>query len=437
MKILVLGAGVIGVTTAWHLARLGHEVTLLDRQPAAAEETSHANAGQISPGYAAPWAAPGIPLKAIKWLLGRHSPLRISPRPDWDKLQFMARMLSNCNAQSYAVNKSRMLRLAEYSRDALAEVRRETGLEFDHGEMGTLQLFRSRKQLQAAEADMALLEQQGIPHELLTVQGCSQIEPALERVRHKLVGGLYLPLDQTGDCRAFTRGLAGDCARRGVRFHHGVEVRRLIVEKGRLQAVETSAGRFAADACVLALGSHSTALLRDIGIASPVYPVKGYSITLPLRDAEAAPLSTLMDETYKVAITRLGDRIRVAGTAELAGYDLSLKPERRRTLRHVVADLFPDAFDDRADDAFWTGLRPMTPDGTPLVGRSHVEGLWLNTGHGTLGWTMSCGSARLLADLISGRNPEIEYRDLTLDRYRRKREKGSTASANPVIHAPN
>ncbi len=435
MNILVLGAGVIGVTTAWQLNRLGHRVTVLERQPAAAEETSHANAGQISPGYSAPWAAPGIPLKAVKWLLGRHSPLRIDPKPEWDKLRFMARMLAQCTPRAYAVNKDRMLRLAEYSRQALAEVIAETGIEFDHRERGTLQLFRSHKQMHAARADIALLERQGIPHELLTVQGCAQIEPALERVRHKLVGGLFLPLDQTGDCQAFTRGLAERCTAQGVRFLYGIEVRSLIQEAGRLSAVETDAGRFEADACVVAMGSYSTALLRPLGIHSPVYPVKGYSITLPVCDDRAAPLSTLMDETHKVAITRLGDRIRVAGTAELAGFDLRLKPERRATLRHVVGDLFPDAFDGDADDAFWCGLRPMTPDGTPLVGRSPVEGLWLNTGHGTLGWTMSCGSARLLADLISGRQPEIPHEDLTIVRYRRS--PADASSANPVIHAPN
>jgi D-amino-acid dehydrogenase len=436
MKILVLGAGVIGVTTAWHLQRLGHQVTVLDRQPAAAEETSHANAGQISPGYAAPWAAPGIPLKAIRWLLGRHSPLRIDPKPEWDKLQFMGRMLANCNPRAYAVNKDRMMRLAEYSRQALADLLAQTGIAFDHGRMGTLQLFRNRKQLRTAQADIALLERQGIPHELLTVQGCAAIEPALERVRHKLVGGLYLPLDQTGDCRAFTLQLAERCREQGVRFHHGVEVQALNVERGRLLGVDSSAGCLEADACVMALGSHSTALLRAVGIRSPVYPVKGYSITLPVTDPDAAPLSTLMDETYKVAITRLGDRIRVAGTAELAGYNLDLKPERRATLRHVVGDLFPRGFDADADDAFWSGLRPMTPDGTPLLGRSPVEGLWLNTGHGTLGWTMSCGSARLIADLISGRRPEIGHRDLSLDRYRQPPPDSGT-SENPFIHASN
>lgn len=436
MKILVLGAGVIGVTTAWHLQRLGHQVTVLDRQPAVAEETSHANAGQISPGYAAPWAAPGIPLKAIRWLLGRHSPLRIDPKPEWRKLQFMGRMLANCNSRAYAVNKDRMMRLAEYSRQALAEVVEQTGIAFDHGQMGTLQLFRSRKQLQAAQADIALLERQGVPHELLTVQGCARIEPGLERVRHKLVGGLYLPMDQTGDCRAFTTALAEDCRNKGVVFRHGVDIDGLVVENGRMVAVETGSGRLEADAFVIALGSHATPLLRRIGIASPVYPVKGYSITLPVADADAAPVSTLMDETYKVAITRLGDRIRVAGTAELAGYDLRLKPERRETLRHVVGDLFPGAFDADADDAFWTGLRPMTPDGTPLVGRSPVQGLWLNTGHGTLGWTMSCGSARLIADLITGRKPAIEHRDLSLERYRNNAWRIGTSESS-FIHVSN
>lgn len=416
MRTLVLGSGIVGTTTAYYLARAGHQVTVIDRQAGPGLETSFANAGQVSPGYSAPWAAPGIPLKAIRWLLSEYSPLVIQPRLDGEMLRFILMMLRNCTQSRYETNKGRMLRIAEYSRQAFAELRETTGIEYDQRARGTLQLFRSHKQLAAAHKDVDILERNGIPHELLDVDGCVLAEPALARVREKIVGGLRLPLDETGDCFRFTNELADRAADLGVDFRYGVDIRRLLTQQGSISGADTDQGVFGADAYVVALGSYSPMLLRPLGLDLPIYPVKGYSITLPITDPAGAPVSTVMDETHKVAVTRLGDRIRVAGTAELTGYDLRLPEQRRKTVTHVVSDLFPDGGDAAAAE-FWTGLRPMTPDGTPIVGPTPIPNLYLNTGHGTLGWTMSCGSARLLADLVSQRPTEIDLDGLTLARY--------------------
>lgn len=419
MKVIVLGSGVIGVTTAYYLARQGHEVEVVDRQPAAALETSFANAGQISPGYSAPWAAPGIPVKAIKWLLSKHSPLVIRPRADPRQWLWVARMLRNCTSSAYAINKGRMLRLASYSRECFGALRAETGIRYDERTQGTLQLFRTRKQVDDAAQDIAILEECGVPYELLDPAGCVSAEPALGLVREKIAGGLRLPNDETGDCFQFTQSLAALAAELGVVFRYDTAIHGLEAEGGRVTGVHTAAGRLQADSYVMALGSYSPLLLKPLGITIPVYPVKGYSITVPISDAAGAPVSTVMDESHKVAVTRLGDRIRAAGTAELGGYDTTLRESRRKTVDHVVRDLFPTG-GDVAQGEFWCGLRPMTPDGTPLVGATRIANLYLNTGHGTLGWTMSCGSGRLLADIISGRTPEIHAEGLGIERYQRK-----------------
>jgi D-amino-acid dehydrogenase len=431
MHIAVIGSGIIGTTTAWYLARQGQRVTVLDRQSAAGLETSFANAGQISPGYATPWAAPGIPLKAIKWMLSEHSPLVIRPRADRDLVRFLAMMLVNCGASRYERNKERMLRIAEYSRRAFADLREETGIAYDDGRGGTLQIFRSEKQLAGCRKDTDVLDRYGVPYQVLDADGCIAVEPGLRASRDKIVGGLRLPLDETGDCFKFTSALAARCADLGVEFRYGVNVERLMGEGDRILGLVTDQGMVQADSYVMALGSYSTKLLRPIGIDIPVYPVKGYSITLPIVRPELAPVSTLMDETYKVAITRLADRVRVAGTAELAGFDLSLGEERRRTVRHVAADLFGEAV-DMDGDQFWTGLRPMTPDSVPVVGATPYGNLFLNTGHGTLGWTMSCGSSRLVADMVSGRQTEISSDGLQMSRYGFANRVRSARSERPL-----
>jgi D-amino-acid dehydrogenase len=417
MKVIVLGGGVIGVAAAYQLALAGHEVVVLERQAGPALETSFANAGEVSPGYSAPWAGPGVPLKAVKWLLMRHRPLVIRPRLDTHLIGWCLAMLRNCTAARYERNKGRMVRLAEYSRDALRELRAQTGIAYDERACGTLQLFRTQSQLDGAAADIAILERYGVAHELLERDGCIVHEPALAQVREKIAGGLRLPGDETGDCYKFACELAALAAQRGVEFRFGTTIRSIARDGGRIGGVVTDAAPVRGDAYLVALGSHSPRLLAPLGLALPVYPVKGYSITLPITDAAGAPESTVMDETHKVAVTRLGNRIRAGGTAELAGYDLTLHEARRRTLAHVVTDLFPHG-GDVARASFWCGLRPMTPDGTPVLGATRWPNLFLATGHGTLGWTMAAGTARVIADLISGRTPEVDLAGLTIERYR-------------------
>ena len=416
MDIVVLGGGVVGVTSAWYLAKAGHKVTLLERRDGVALETSHANAGQISPGYASPWAAPGIPLKAAKWLLQKHAPFTVRPTSDPFQLRWMLKMFANCTPAAYAVNKGRMVRLAEYSRDCMKQLRGELALDYEGRQLGTLQLFRSQAQLDASQRDIAVLEEYGVPYQSLNAAGCEEVAPALARVRGKVVGGLRLPGDETGDCFRFTQALADEARKLGVSFVFNCAIDEVEIAKGRAVAVRAGEQRFQADAIVCALGSYGTGFLRPLGIELPVYPVKGYSLTLPMTDAEGAPRSTVLDETYKVAITRFDERIRVGGMAELSGFNLALNPRRHDTLAMVVRDLFPQG-GNLEQATFWTGLRPMTPDGTPLVGPSPIPGLWLNTGHGTLGWTMAAGSGQLLSDLISGNTPDISDEGLTLARY--------------------
>jgi D-amino-acid dehydrogenase len=419
VKVLVLGGGVIGVTSAYYLAKAGHEVTVVDRQPEPGLETSYANAGEVSPGYASPWAGPGVPVKAVKWLLMKHGPLVIRPKLDPAMWVWLAKMLRNCTSVRYAVNKSRMIPLAEYSRDCLRALRAETSIRYDERSQGTLQLFRAQAQLDGTAGDIAVLKQYGVPYEVLDRDGCVAVEPALAAVKQKIAGGLRLPQDETGDCHMFTQALAAQAAKLGVQFCLNTTIERLVTDGSEITGVATSAGVLHADAYVVALGSWSPRLLGPLGISIPVYPVKGYSITVPIADPDAAPVSTVMDESYKVAITRLGTRIRVGGTAEVSGYSLKLYPARRATLDHSLTDLFPRG-GKLSDATFWSGLRPMTPDGPPLIGATRYKNLHLNTGHGTLGWTMACGSGRVLADLLSGRKPEIDTSELAMARYEKR-----------------
>ncbi|MEC3766785.1 D-amino acid dehydrogenase [Cupriavidus sp. SS-3] len=419
MRVLVLGSGVIGVTSAWYLAKAGHEVTVVDREAGPALGTSFANAGQISPGYASPWAAPGVPLKAIKWMFQEHAPLSIRPDGTLFQLQWMWQMLLNCSAGRYAVNKERMVRLAEYSRDCIRALRAETGIAYEGRQQGTLQVFRTDEQLHGAAKDIAVLEEAGVPYQLLSREELAASEPALAAVSHKLAGGLRLPNDETGDCQLFTQQLAGMAESLGVRFLYNRSIDSLVTQGDAVIGAMVNGEPMMADLVVVALGSWSTQLVKPFlrGMSNlPVYPLKGFSITVPLSDASRAPVSTVLDETYKVALTRFDDRIRVGGMAQIVGYDRSLDPAKRRTLEHVVTDLFPGA-GDVSQATFWTGLRPMTPDGTPIVGPTQVRGLWLNTGHGTLGWTMACGSGKLLSDLVSGKSPAIRADDLSVSRY--------------------
>ena len=416
MRIAILGSGVIGTTAAYYLARAGHEVTVLERQRGPALETSFANAGEVSPGYSAPWAGPGVPVKAIKWLLMHHSPLVVKPMLDPAMWRFAFAMLRNCTEARYRINKARMVRLAEYSRDCMVELRRETGIRYDERMQGTLQLFRTQKQLDGIAKDVEILQQYHVPYQVLDRAGYLQYEPALADVQHKFIGALRLPGDETGDCHLFSNAIAELASEHGASFRFGVNIRALRSDGERVSAVVTDHGDVHADAVLLALGSYSTAMLATAGLRIPVYPVKGFSITVPIVDATKAPESTIMDETHKVAVTRLGNRIRVGGTAQLSGFDLELNERRRRTLEFVVTDLFPHGGDVRKAD-FWTGLRPMTPDGTPIVGPTRLKNLWLATGHGTLGWTMAAGTGQLLADWIGSCKTAIDTDGLTIERY--------------------
>ncbi len=421
MRVLVLGSGVVGTASAYYLARAGFKVVVVDRQPAVAMETSFANAGQVSPGYASPWAAPGVPLKAMKWLLQRHAPLAIKLTGDIDQYLWMAQMLRNCTAARYAVNKERMVRLSEYSRDCLDELRAETGIAYEGRQLGTTQLFRTQAQLDAAAKDIAVLERSGVPYELLDRAGIARVEPALAKVSHKLSGALRLPNDQTGDCQLFTTRLAEMARALGVEFRFEQNIQRLEHAGDRIAGVWIDGKLETADRYVLALGSYSPQMLKPLGIRAPVYPLKGYSLTVPISDPAMAPQSTVLDETYKVAITRFDQRIRVGGMAEIAGHDLSLDPRRRETLEMVVGDLYPQG-GDPSDAVFWTGLRPATPDGTPIIGATPYRNLFLNTGHGTLGWTMACGSGRVLADLLASKRPQISTEGLDIFRYGKHKE---------------
>ncbi len=415
MKVIVIGSGVIGTSTAYYLSRAGADVTVIDRQSGPALETSFANAGQVSPGYSTPWAAPGIPLKALKWIFQKHAPLSIRPDGSLWQLRWIASMLRNCTGERYAVNKERMMRIAEYSRDCLRALRTETGIGYEQRAGGTLQLFRTSKQLASAQRDISVLEECGVPYELLDAAGVCEAEPALAYSNAPITGGLRLLGDETGDCQRFTSELAKSAVDLGVKFLFSRHVESLAADGNRILGVRVGDELLRADRYVVAMGSYSRDLLLPLEIRIPVYPVKGYSLTIPLTNERLAPVSTVLDETYKIALTRFDNRIRVGGMAELGGFDHHLNPARRATLEMVTRELFPGGDLERA--SFWTGLRPMTPDGPPVIGGTRYSNLFLNTGHGTLGWTMACGSARLVSDIMIGRRPEISPAGLALDRY--------------------
>lgn len=416
MRVLVLGSGVIGLTSAYYLAKQGADVTVIDRQIGPAEETSFGNAGQISPGYSTPWAAPGIPLKAIKWLFQQHAPLAIKLDGSLWQLNWMLQMLKNCSADRYAINKERMVRVAEYSRDCLRDLRQETGIHYENRAKGTLQVFRKPEQLDAVQRDIQVLRDTGVEFSLIdNATDLAQVEPALAYAKEKLVGGLHLPNDETGDCYLFSQALAEKAKALGVNFLFNHQVEQLVIEGGDIKGVMVNGQVMTADRYVLAFGSYSRDLLKPLKVDVPVYPVKGYSLTVPIVDADLAPQSTVLDETYKIAITRFDERIRVGGMAELSGFNLALNPNRRETLEIVTHDLFPGG--DLPQASFWTGLRPMTPDSTPIIGATRYPSLFLNTGHGTLGWTMACGSGKLISDLVLGKPTEISTEGLSLQRY--------------------
>lgn len=419
MKVVVLGAGLIGVTTAWWLAREGADVVVLDRQRGPGLETSFANGGQISVNHATPWAAPSTPWKALKWLGRVDAPLLFHLRFDPPLVAWLVHFLANCTRARVRVNTERILRVALYSRRLLALVRAETDVAYDRLGRGILHIFRDRAEYDAALPSVDLMSRLGLERRIVDAAGCVALEPALARVARDLVGGMFSPDDESGDAYAFTVGLAEKAHERGVVFLWNETISRLRAVGDTITAVETASGEeIAGDVFVVALGSYAPLLLKPLGLSLPVYPAKGYSVTLPIAGHTGAPFVSLIDDAYKMVYSRLGDRLRIAGTAEFAGYDASVTPRRARFLLETAMKLFPDGGDaSRAE--FWAGLRPSTPDGVPVIGMAPgFRNLVLNSGHGTLGWTMAAGSGRLAADLALGQPPEIPLDGLGLDRFR-------------------
>lgn len=417
MKILVMGAGVVGIATAYYLWKDGHEVTVIERQSGPGMETSFGNAGGLCPSFAGPWAAPGMVGKVLKLSLQRNSPIRFSPIPDPVRLAWAWQWMRNCNPGRFRENKLRMQRVAHYSQACLRSLFEAEALpSFNFLDAGVLQLFRTQAELDLGKLSAQALDEYGVPCRLLSAEEAGGTEPALTRTSVSLSGALHLPQDASGDSHKFARNLAFFLAERGVQFQYDTTIRSLDREGDAITRIHTSSGTMTAQAYVVALGPHAAGLLKPLGLRLPIYPLKGYSITVPVSDPQFAPRMAIMDEHNKIMISRLGDRVRAAGMAELAGYNLNLNPARRDLLIRVVKELFPLGLDwDKVD--FWAGLRPMTPDGPPILGSSPWKNLFLNSGHGSNGWTQSCGTGRIVADLISGRAPEIDMDGLTIKRF--------------------
>jgi D-amino-acid dehydrogenase len=414
VRIVVLGAGIVGVTSAWYLARDGHDVTVLDRASEVAAETSHANAGLIAPGHAYAWASPRAPAILLRSLWRDDTALKIRLRADPALLAWALAFLRNCTAGRNRRNTLIKLRLALLSQRLMADLVAAEQIDFHRVSKGLLYLYRDQIHLDAGCRNMAALNENGAALRAIDAAQCVAIEPALSLARDRIVGAIFAPADESGDCRQFTARLADRARNRGVVFELGTSVTRLRRSGDRIVAVETTGGQIEADLFVLALGSHVAPLARRAGLRLPVYPVKGYSLTLPIRDPSRAPEVGGVDEHNLVAFARFGDRLRLTGTADIAGYDLDHRPADFVTMVRAARELFPDAAEyDRPD--YWTCLRPMTPDGPPLLGPTPIRNLMLNAGSGHMGWTLACGNAAILADLVAGRTPPIPLDGLTLE----------------------
>lgn len=412
MKVIVMGGGVIGVTTAYCLLKDGHEVTVVERHEGAADETSFANAGLVAPGHAYTWASPRAPGILLRSLWRNDQALRFRLRLDPALWSWSLKFLANCKAERVAVNTARKVRLSLYSQDMLHAVVGDTGVAYDGTTGGLLYLYRNPAAFEAGVAKMRILTDNGLPLEVVDPARAAAIDPALEAARDRIAGGIYAPSDESGDARIFTRNLADWCAARGVTFRYGTTVREVETDGDRVAGLLTDQGRLTADAYVLALGCQSAAMGRRLGLSLPIYPIKGYSVTVPIAGRNNPPRIGGVDEENLVAYAPMGDRLRITATADFAGYDRSHRPEDFRTMLAAARDLFPDAA-DWSKPSYWAGLRPMTPEGTPILGRGRQRNLFLNTGHGHMGWTMSCGSARITADLVAGRTPAIPLDGMT------------------------
>lgn len=417
MHVAVIGAGIVGVTSAYYLRQQGFEVTVVERNAGVAQEASFANAGVIAPGYVSPWAQPGMPGKVLRYLLKREAPLVFRPRFDPAQWGWLARWLVECRLERYRRNKARMQRLAFYSRECLHTLVQRHAIEYEQTR-GFLQLFRTEAEIERTAPARALLKEAGAAHVLLSAADCRRLEPALVEGT-PLAGGLHLPEDETGNCAYFAKRLKEICAEQGVRFRFGAPVERIELERGRISRLRLDDGELKADAVVVAAGVDSVRLLRPLGVQLPLFPIKGYSATAAITRPENAPMISVMDEAYKVAVTRMGNRMRISGTAEVGSRELTLRDAALGTLLRVARDWFPGAA-AYAHAQFWVGARPMLPDGPPLLGPTPIANLHLNLGHGSSGWALACGSGRVIADLIAGRTAEIDLEGLTLDRYRRR-----------------
>jgi D-amino-acid dehydrogenase len=414
--VVVLGAGLLGVTTAYYLAREGHQVTVIDRQKEPARETSFANAGLLTPGHAYAWASPRAPMILLKSLWREDTALRWRMKFDPGMWAWGLKFLANCTAARNRANTVIKVRLCRYSLAETAAVTAETGIAWDRSQSGALYLYRDPDHFRAGRANFKLLADEGVEARTLETEELAAFEPALAAVKDRFAGAIHTPHDESGDARKFTVALADACRARGVAFELGAGIRRLDHSGDRITGVETDHGRFQGDAYVLALGSYSPLLTKPLGFKMPIYPVKGYSVTLPIAEAETAPRHFGVDEANLVAFARLGDRLRLTATADFAGYDTSFEPHDFVHMLRVARELFPYAAAyDRPE--YWACLRPMTPDGPPIMGPSPLSNLWLNTGHGHIGWTMACGSSRIVVDRMLGRKPEIDDTPFRLSRY--------------------
>jgi D-amino-acid dehydrogenase len=413
MKVIVLGAGLLGVTSAYFLRQQGHDVTVVDRQATPAAETSFANGGQISVSHAEPWANPGAPLKVLRWLGQEDAPLLFRLRADMRQWLWGLQFLRECTPARTRYNIEQIVRLGTYSRDTLQALRRDIGIRYDERTQGILHFYTSQKEFDGAEAPAALMRELGCDRRVISAEEAVRIEPALRHIRPRLAGATHTAEDESGDANRFARELVGRCQADGVQFLMSHTVTALREAGGQIDHVEATdvEGRFRrlrADAYVLAMGSLSPLLAAPLGIRLPIYPAKGYSVTMPVKDASMAHQVSLTDDEYKLVFSRLGDRLRIAGTAELNGYDRDLNRVRCEAIVRRTEELFPGAGD--AEQAqFWTGLRPATPSNVPIIGRSRLPNLYLNTGHGTLGWTHSCGSGKSIARIVSGMAPEVDF----------------------------
>lgn len=412
MKILVLGAGVVGTAAAYYLASDGHEVTVIERHPAAARGTSRSNAGLVSPGDATAWASPAALTTFLRGLYNHDLGIKVRLRFDPYFFAWSLRFLRQCTHKRMRANTDVKLRLALYSRDCINAVSAETGIHYDERKKGILYFFRSQQSFDTGTDNYRYLGEHGLPIEIVGRDRLVELEPGLAGAKDKIAGGVYSPIDQTGDSSQFTQNLAAYAAEKlGVQFLYGTTVEGLDIDGDRVRAVMTSAGPVAGDAVVISMGPESGLLGRRYGIDLPVYPVKGYTVTVPLEDESKGPIMGGADEDRLIGYSRLGNRLRMSSTAEFTGFDRTFKPRDFNSILNTAKDLFPGAFDESKAE-LWAGLRPMMPNSVPVIGRARYDNLYLDTGHGHLGWTMACGSGKFLADVVAGRKPEIDPQGL-------------------------